>query len=157
MLRFCRGQRLGYVLSHAWLLFQARLDPPYFACAWCAYRFPVGTDHFQRFLHVAWACPTFMRHWQQLRRRVHLRDIPSLSDLALGIGPHGETRLGSAARQKAIALHAAMWRLLRSEDPAGRPAAYERVVAYFLCLHSRPDFFEAEIAPSDPPGLLDPG
>lgn len=162
MLRFCHGQRYGYPLSHAWLLFQARLDPPYFPCPWCGLASSAFASHFKRFLHVAWSCPVFQRHWASLRTRARLRSIPFISDLAIGLAPDGEARIPENARLRGITLHAAMWRILNGHSSTrSTPGTYDDVLGYFKHCLSKPAFFEDEVDPTDPQYLrqavIDPG
>jgi Reverse transcriptase (RNA-dependent DNA polymerase) len=154
MLRLCRGKRYGYVLSHAWLLFQGRLDAPYHPCPWCHSSAITKLSHFERFLHVSWCCNVFQRHWARLRSRAQVRSITFISDLALGLAPDGSVRLSTAARKKGLALHAAIWRRLCGGP--SRVLSYDDVLGYYAHLLAKPEFFEEEFDPHVPPYLTDP-
>lgn len=154
MLQPCRGQFYSYVLSHSWKLFQGRLDAPYLPCPWCNTNPDTFLgNHFKRFLHVAWSCDSFQRHWSTLRTRAHIRSITSLSDLALGLAPDGSVRIPASVRRKGIALHAAIWRHLRG--CSSQAAAYASVLSYYHRLLTKPEYFEEEVNPVDPPYFRD--
>jgi Reverse transcriptase (RNA-dependent DNA polymerase)/Endonuclease/Exonuclease/phosphatase family len=154
MLRFCRGKRYNYVLSHAWILFQARLQPSYWPCPWCGQHFSASVTHFKRFSHVAWSCPVFQRHWSALRPRAGIRSITSLTDLALGLAPDGSVRISSQVRRAGITLHAAIWRCLSGSSTV-HPRTYDSALTYYQHLLDMPDFFEEEVQPVDPPYFRD--
>ena len=149
VLRHCHGRRYGYALSHAWLLFHGRLDAPYHLCPWCHAAHSIFQSHFKRFLHVAWSCAVFQRHWTCLRSRAQVRSVTFVSDLAVGLAPDGSIRLPNSTRRKGIALHAALWRMLSGSGPT-RAQSYDEVLSYYAHLLSKPEFFEDEFQPHDP-------
>jgi hypothetical protein len=150
ILRHCHGRRYGYALSHAWLLFHGRLDAPYHPCPWCHAAPSTFQSHFKRFLHVAWSCNAFQRHWACLRSRAQVRSVTFISDLAVGLAPDGSIRLPNSTRRKGIALHAALWRMLGGSSGPTRAQSYDEVLGYYAHLLSKPEFFEDEFQPHDP-------
>jgi exonuclease III len=105
--------------SHAFHLWQGRLGPPYWKCAWCN-RPGVNTatseltsrEHFR---HQAWECQRFQTHWSRLRRKVGLRKIEGLTEIAIGYKANGQ-EVQAKIRHKALTLHTALWSESKSKD-----------------------------------------
>jgi len=106
-----RGKSATTKKSHAFHLWQRRLGPPYQACAWCN-RPGVQRDSQltsrEHFRHQAWECPRFQSHWNRLRRKVDLKRIEGLTEIAIGYKENGQ-KINAKIRHKALTLHAAMW------------------------------------------------
>jgi Reverse transcriptase (RNA-dependent DNA polymerase) len=113
-----RGIKHIFVKSHAWHLYQRRLTPPYWKCAWCGRE---GTkkgrytsqEHYK---HQAWECHIFKQHWTRLRHRLGLPNIASLAEIALGQSIDGRKSWKMPIRYKVIALHAALWQERRKTE-----------------------------------------
>jgi Reverse transcriptase (RNA-dependent DNA polymerase) len=106
-----RGTKHIYAKSHGWFLYQRRLTPPYWQCAWCGRE---GTRHNlysseEHFKHQAWDCRIFQLHWTRLRRKLGIAKINSLTEVALGLSADGKKTLQMNIRYRALALHTALW------------------------------------------------
>lgn len=155
ILRFTHGQRYSHLTSHSWKLFHGRLDAPWRDCPWCGAKAATFPSRLARFIHVAWGCRGFQTHWGPLRTRAGLRQVHSITDIALGLSPDGNKRLPERARLHATALHAAIWyHFYRGTRSATN---YDTILAYYRRLTTRPDFFDPEVdpdAPHMPSGLV---
>ena len=130
-LKALRGNKPASVKSHAWHLYQARLTPPYWKCAWCgrpgktpgrtansnsssfrnngrasAVVSSAGRDPFK---HQVWECGVFQTHWTRLRRKLGLPNVHSLAELCLGISSDGKREVSEKNRFRALTLHQGLW------------------------------------------------
>jgi len=110
-LKAFKGRSSATKKSHAFHLWQRRLGPPYFACAWCkrpGVQRNTQLTSGEHFRHQAWECPSFQTHWNRLRRKVDLKRIEGLTEIAIGRKENGQ-EIKAKIRHRALTLHAAMW------------------------------------------------
>jgi Reverse transcriptase (RNA-dependent DNA polymerase) len=124
-----RGRKHFYVKSHAWYLFQRRLTPPYWNCAWCGREGTRNKKYTsqEHYKHQAWECRTFQLHWARLRRKMKLPQIKSLPEIALGQSADGRKLLKMPVRYRILALHTALWQERRNMDEHN----YEAIVGLY--------------------------
>lgn len=111
-----RGRKAALLKTHAWLLWQRRLGPKYYACPWCS---APGVSNSgvcgdtaeatrEVFRHQAWACPRFRVHWNSLRTSLHVKNVASIADIVFGLN-RANVKIFKKTRHRALALHAALW------------------------------------------------
>lgn len=106
-----KGRLPDQLKTHAWLLWQRRMQTSYFPCPFCQRPpLPLATDNrsTQNFSHVAWNCPAFRRMWMHSTRSLSLPTFQTLAPIVLGQLPRGGN-IDVTTRRDALLLHAAIF------------------------------------------------